>query len=63
MKKIEKMLKQDVVKTTTTDWASSLVVVSKIEGSLRLCVDYRKSNAITVRDIYPLARIDGCIDQ
>ena len=39
-------------------YASRYLVVRKREGSFRLCVDYRRINSITVKDSYPLPRID-----
>jgi hypothetical protein len=59
---IQRMLKAEVIEPATSEWASPIVLVAKPDGSARLCVDYRKLNAITVRDSYPLPRMDECID-
>ena len=56
------MLQAKVIEPTTSEWASPIVLVAKPNGSTRFCVDYRRLNAITVRDSYPLPRIDECID-
>ena len=59
---IQKMLAQNVIEPATCEWASPIVLVPKPDGSLRFCVDYRRLNAITVPDTYPLPRMDECID-
>jgi hypothetical protein len=59
---IQRMLKAEVIDPATSEWASPIVLVAKPDGSTRFCVDYRKLNAITVRDSYPLPRMDECID-
>lgn len=59
---IDKMLKRDVIKPETTEWASLILFAFKNDVSISLCVDYRKVNAITVRDSYPLSRVDECIE-
>ncbi|TNN05036.1 Retrovirus-related Pol polyprotein from transposon 17.6, partial [Schistosoma japonicum] len=49
-KMIKEMLKQKVIKPSTSPWASPIVLVKKKDNLLRLCVDYRRLNAITKRD-------------
>lgn len=56
------MLSEEVIKAATTERASPIIFASKKDDSLRFCVDYRKFNAVTVRDSYPLQRMDDCID-
>ena len=59
---IDKMLKAGVIEPAKTEWAAPIVFAPKKDGSLRFCVDYRRLNAETVRDSYPIPRMDECID-
>jgi hypothetical protein len=56
------MLQAGVIEPATSEWASPVVLVPKPDGSLRFYIDYLKLNAFTVRDTYPLPRMDECID-
>ena len=56
------MLDQGVVRPSTSPWSSPIVMVRKKDGSWRFCVDYRKVNAVTRQDAYPLPRIDATLD-
>jgi hypothetical protein len=58
---IQRMLKAEVIEPARSERASPIVLVAKPDGSTRFCVDYRRRNAITVRDSYPLPRMDECI--
>jgi len=42
---------------------SPAVLVKKKDGTIRFCIDYRKLNAVTKKDSYPLPRIDDIFDQ
>lgn len=59
---IGKLLRKGVIKASSSPYASPIVLVRKVDGSLRLCVDYRKLNSKTRRDAFPLPRIDESFD-
>jgi Reverse transcriptase (RNA-dependent DNA polymerase) len=58
----QRMLKARVIEPANSDWASPVVLLPKPDGSMRFCIDYRRLNTLTVRDSYPLPRMDGCLD-
>ena len=59
---VDDYLRQGVIEPASSAWASNLVLVKKKDGSYRCCVDYRRLNAVTRKDAYPLPRIDVCLD-
>ena len=59
---ISQMLRDNVIKPSRSPWASPIVLVAKKDGSTRFCVDYRKLNAVTKKDVYLLPRIDDTLD-
>ncbi|XP_047027955.1 uncharacterized protein LOC124636045 [Helicoverpa zea] len=60
-KELDKLLQDDVIEECESPWASNVVLVGKKDGSLRLCIDYRKLNAVTEPDRYPLPRIEDVL--
>lgn len=59
---ISDLLRKGVIQESSSSYASPIVLVRKPDGSLRLCVDYRRLNSKTRRDAFPLPRIDESLD-
>ena len=57
-----KMLEKAVIEPSKSPFSSPMVMVPEKDGSNRMCIDYRKLNDLTVKDAYPLPRIDQTID-
>ena len=59
---VAEMLTGGQIESSDSPWSSSLALVTKKDGGTRLCVDYRRLNDATVKDAYPLPRIDDTLD-
>lgn len=60
-KELDQMLQNDVIEECESPYSAPIVLVPKKNGSLRVCIDYRALNRITVADRYPLPQMDDLL--
>jgi hypothetical protein len=56
------MLAANIIRVSTSPWSSSIVLVPKPDNTKRICINYRRLNAVTVPDVFPLPRIQDILD-
>jgi hypothetical protein len=62
-KQLQELLDKGYIHPSSSPWGCPALFVKKKDGSLRLCVDYRPLNAVTIKNKYPLPRINVLFDQ
>ena len=62
-RELEEMEAHGIIQPANSGWAAPIVIVRKKDGTIRLCVDYRRLNSVTRVDAYPMPRIDDLIDR
>ncbi|KAJ9518316.1 hypothetical protein QJQ45_010208 [Haematococcus lacustris] len=62
-KQVAAFLEQGIIEPSSSPYAAPVLFVKKKSGELRMCVDYRQLNKITLRDQYPLPRVDDLFDR
>nr|GEY74195.1 putative reverse transcriptase domain-containing protein [Tanacetum cinerariifolium] len=60
---LQELLERGFIRPSVSPWGAPVLFVKKKDGSIRLCIDYKELNRITVRNIYPLPRIEDLFDQ
>ena len=60
---LEELLSKGLIRPSISLWGALVLFVKKKDGILRLCIDYRKLSKVTIRNQYPLPRIDELFDQ
>nr|GEU49485.1 putative reverse transcriptase domain-containing protein [Tanacetum cinerariifolium] len=60
---LQELLEKGFIRLSSSQWGASVLFVKKKDGSFRMCIDYRELNKLTVKNLYPLLRIDDLFDQ
>nr|GFB04503.1 putative reverse transcriptase domain, aspartic peptidase domain protein [Tanacetum cinerariifolium] len=60
---LQELLERGFIRPSVSPWGAPVLFVKKKDGSMRLCIDYRELNKITIQNCYPLPRIDDLFDQ
>ena len=60
---LRQLLEQGFIRPSTSPWGAPVLFQKKKDGSLRLCIDYRGLNQVTVKNKYPIPRIDELLDR
>ena len=62
-KQLEELLEKGFIRPNSSPWGCPAIFVKKKDDTLRMCVDYRPLNAVTIKNKYPLPHIDTLFDQ
>ncbi|GAU51141.1 hypothetical protein TSUD_240800 [Trifolium subterraneum] len=60
---LEELLQKHFIRPSVSPWGAPVLLVKKKDGTMRLCIDYRQLNKVTIMNNYPLSRIDDLLDQ
>ncbi|GJV06655.1 putative reverse transcriptase domain-containing protein [Tanacetum coccineum] len=60
---LKELLEKGFIRPSSSPWGAPVLFVKKKDGSFRMCIDYRELNKLTVKNRYPLPRIDDLFDQ
>jgi hypothetical protein len=60
---LQELLDKGYIRPSASPWGAPIIFVPKKDGTQRMCVDYRSLNEVTIKNKYPLPRIDDLFDQ
>ncbi|KAJ0795740.1 putative nucleotidyltransferase, Ribonuclease H [Helianthus annuus] len=60
---LQELLDRGFIRPSSSPWGAPVLFVKKKDGSFRMCIDYRELNKVTIKNRYPLPRIDDLFDQ
>jgi hypothetical protein len=60
---LQELLDKEYIRPSVSPWGAQVLFVKKKDGTLRLCIDYRELNKMTIKNKYPLPRINDMFDQ
>ena len=60
---LQDLLDKGFIRPSVSPWGAPVLFVKKKDGTMRLCIDYRELNQVTIKNKYPLPRIDDLFDQ
>jgi hypothetical protein len=62
-KQLGELQRSGFIRPSSSPWGASVLFVEKKDKSMRMCVDYRSLNEVTIKNKYPLPKIDDLFDQ
>nr|GEY66632.1 putative reverse transcriptase domain-containing protein [Tanacetum cinerariifolium] len=60
---LQELSEKEFIRPSSSPWGAPVLFVKKKDGSFRMCIDYRELNKLTIKNRYPLSRIDDLFDQ
>ncbi|GKG25294.1 hypothetical protein Tco_0395922, partial [Tanacetum coccineum] len=63
MEQLQELSDKGFIRPSSSPWGASVLFVKKKDGSFRMCIDYHELNKLTVKNRYPLPKIDDLLDQ
>ena len=61
-KQLDELLEKQFIRPSVSSWGALVLLVKKNNDNMRLCVDYRQWNKVTIKNRYPLSKIDDLMD-